>query len=369
MLLVGGAMAPLNADAVSIWPFNKLGKNRQESNDRSSSARVTPSKSTPSVIITGTTQNDPRVKEVLNIIQGMLTAANAHDIDAFMKFYANNFTSGDNLTREQLQGLIAETWERYPTIQYRTRLLEIRVNGNWITVDSEDYSSAKNIDPPQEIGEANPRAKSVYDPGKEGGRLATRARNLMYLNKVGDTWRVASDQALYEDAELRYGNIDGLAIEMSAPDKVFAGQSYTSAIRAQLPERTVAMTTINRSLMTYPHPDVQNAMRVLAASQPMRERVFVANEQNRNEMVSVTLGLLQGKPVQQGENKGVALELGGILTVVKRVNVVPKSTETLSTAEVRGQVNYSANGAVDYRKDATDSNDAEEDDDTLGLEE
>jgi hypothetical protein len=309
------------------------------------------STSLKNVLIIGAERHDERVLEVLRIIEGLLSASKRRDIDGFMKYYANAYISGDNLTRNELRKLILETWEQYPNMVYDSRLLEIRINGNWITVETEDTSLATNLETPVDMLKAGvPAETSLYSNASAGGTLSTRARNLMFLRKVGDAWRIDSDQSLYEDAVLRYGDVSGLAVEFSVPDKVFAGQSYTAAVQAIFPPNSVAMTSVNRSEMVYPHPKVVNAMRIIAPTQNSLERVFTANSNSRNEMVSVSLGLLQGKQViaPNGE-PAVSLGLSGVLTLVKRVNVASKA-EAISNGTPEGVVMYSANGKIDFRE-------------------
>jgi hypothetical protein len=304
------------------------------------------------VTVTGASTSDERVLEVLDVVQGLLDAAKRRDIDGFMKYYANAYISGDNLTRSELRKLVLETWEQYPNMQYNSSILEIRVNGNWITVETEDVSLATGLPTPMDIlATGVPAESSLFLKKNQTGTLATRSRNLMYLRKIGDVWRIDSDQSLYEDAVLRYGNTNGLGIEFSVPDKVFAGQSYTAAVEAGFPPNSVAMTSVNRSEMVYPHPHIVNAMRVLAPAQNTLERVFTANTHSRNEMVSASLGLLQGKRVlgPNGE-PAVSLTLSGVVTLVKRVNVASKAEDSASAA-LQGLVMHSANGKIDFSQE------------------
>jgi hypothetical protein len=94
-------------------------------------------------------------------------------------------------------------------------------------------------------------------------------------------------------------------------------------------------------------------MRVVAPRQNRLERVFTANSNHRNEMVSMTLGLLKARETEAQGQRTVSLELAGVLTLVKRVNVASKS-DALDGAAISGLVNYSANGKVDLRKMAED---------------
>ncbi|XVJ50741.1 MAG: nuclear transport factor 2 family protein [Vampirovibrio sp.] len=305
------------------------------------------------VIVTGASRKDPRVVEVINVINGLLHAAEHRDIDAFMKYYANNYISGDNLNRAELRQLILDTWKEYSDMTYESTLLEIRVNGNWITVESEDTSMAKNIEAPFEMFASGvPVYLQFFDAKKNDGLLTTRARNLMYLRKIGDEWRIDSDQSLYEDAVLRYGKTTGLNAEISVPDKVFAGQSYTAAVSASFPTDSVAVTSVNRSEMVYPQASFASVMRLMSPAENRLERVFTANTHNRNEMVSTSLGLLEGKRVVNAKGEpAVNLTLVGVLTFVKRVNVAAKAPD-VTLDQLKGVVSRSANGKIDLEKDS-----------------
>ena len=303
------------------------------------------------VTVTGASASDERVLEVLDVVNGLLDAAKRRDIDGFMNYYANAYISGDNLTRSELRKLVLETWQQYPNMNYDSTVLEIRVNGNWVTVETEDISLATGLATPMDMLEAGVAADvSLFSKKNATGTLTTRSRNLMYLRKIGDDWRIDSDQSLYEDAVLRYGQTGGLNIEFSVPDKVFAGQTYTAAVEASFPPNSVAMTSVNRSEMVYPHPRIVNAMRVMAPAQNSLERVFTANSNRRNEMVSASLGLLQGKRIlgPNGE-PAVSLTLSGVVTLVKRVNVASKAEDT-AASRLQGVVMHSANGKIDFSK-------------------
>lgn len=320
---------------------------------RQTSATIGKKVSSRHVIVTGASRKDPRVVEVINVINGLLHAAENRDIDAFMKYYANNYISGDNLNRAELRQLILDTWKEYSDMTYESTLLEIRVNGNWITVESEDTSMAKNIQAPFEMFASGvPVYLQFFDAKKNDGLLTTRARNLMYLRKIGDEWRIDSDQSLYEDAVLRYGKTTGLNAEISVPDKVFAGQSYTAAVSASFPPDSVAVTSVNRSEMVYPQASFASVMRLMSPAENRLERVFTANTHNRNEMVSTSLGLLEGKRVVNAKGEpAVNLTLIGVLTFVKRVNVAAKAPD-VTLDQLKGVVSRSANGKIDLEKDS-----------------
>ena len=49
-------------------------------------------------------------------------AANSHNLPALMKFYSDNFTHSDGLTRQTLEQAITKLWQQYPKLTYRTEL-------------------------------------------------------------------------------------------------------------------------------------------------------------------------------------------------------------------------------------------------------
>ena len=56
--------------------------------------------------------------------------------------------SGDNLTLEQIRNLILDTWKVFPQIQYKSQPMEVRVHGDWATIESIDTATAPTqIDP------------------------------------------------------------------------------------------------------------------------------------------------------------------------------------------------------------------------------
>ncbi len=56
-------------------------------------------------------------------------AANGRNLKAVMQFYSPNFTHSDGLTRQTLEKTLADFWQRYPTLNYRTELKSWRPNG------------------------------------------------------------------------------------------------------------------------------------------------------------------------------------------------------------------------------------------------
>ena len=318
-------------------------------------------------IINGSAQ-EASVKSLLSTIEAMTVAANTHQLQGYLKHYAPRYTSGDNLTLSQVKGFIEETWQQYPNIQYGATLLEIRLNGNWATVESLDSTKADDIISPfapkkpeakegalpsvlattQTATKANPVANKLDITAP--GTLETQSRTLMFFHKVGESWLVESDRTLYETAMLRFGDVGNVGLSFHAPDQVFGGEGYTAQVEASLPDNIVAMSTLNREAVVFPHPKPKDVYRMVGGKRSKLERVFEANTANRNEMVSISMGLLRALP--QGQ-EGLSLDVAGMVTLVKRVNVIPKVTATEGQAinPTDNLVKTSANGKLDFSKD------------------
>jgi hypothetical protein len=325
-------------------------------------------------IVNGSMQ-DEAVQGLLSTIQGMTTAANTHQLAAYLKYYAPRYTSGDNLNLEQIKGFIEETWEQYPSIQYGATLLEIRMNGNWATVESLDATRAVQITSPfarkttvksnvgggvgadalpSVLSTTQAETKAMLTQNKldiaSPGMLETQARTLMFFHKVGENWLVESDRTLYETALLRFGDVRNVGVTFSVPDQVFAGEGYTAQVQAALPPNTAALSTLNREAVVFPHPKPRDLYQPLSGSRPRLERVFEANSMNRNEMVSISMGLLRAIPQNQDT---VSLDVVGLVTLVKRVNVIPKISKAEGSIEslLHPLVKTSADGKVDFSKE------------------
>ena len=374
LVVVSATMALPQATALNL-KLPKLNKPAKEAPLPSLISNFKPVTNTSQVKIINGADQAEGVKSLLATIEAMTVAANTHQLQGYLKHYAPRYTSGDNLTLEQVKGFIEETWQQYPTIQYGATLLEIRMNGNWATVESFDSTKAEGIVSPfapqknemlkkealpsvlattQAATKANPVGKKLDITAN--GTLETQSRTLMFFHKVGESWLVESDRTLYETAMLRFGDVSSLGIDFHAPDQVFGGEGYTAQVEASLPGNMIAMSTLNREAVVFPHPKPKDIYRMIGGKRSKLERVFEANSANRNEMVSISMGLLRAAP--QGQ-EGVLLDVAGMVTLVKRVNVIPKVSATAENTPIEPNENVvktSADGKLDFSKEEEEAN-------------
>ena len=284
--------------------------------------------------IIGVKPNAEVVKELLSSFNDLVSASNRHSINDILKHYDPKFISGDNLSLDQIKSLILETWKTYSNICYSSKPIEMRVDGDWATIETLDHSYAT----------APPEKDVISVPGK----MVSDSRSLLFYRRLGNTWEITSDATVWEQAVIRYGLSDDLEVTLSAPEQVKAGQPYSATIEAKLPEGTFTIANIDNEPLTFPHPKTQDVFRALTGESNNLQRVLTANTDNRNEIVTATLGITN---IEQKNSERPSLSLNGIITIVKRVNTVPISGEDMLKAMHRHDiVKTSASGKVDLRK-------------------
>ncbi len=292
--------------------------------------------------IVGVDPQSQQAKDLVHVYNDLLKASNEHNITEILKLYNPKFISGDNLNLEQLKSMIQETWQSYPGICYQSKPLEIRVHGDWATIESLDHSYAT----------APPDKDVINVPGK----MVSHSRSQLFLRRIGSSWEIMSDATIWEEATIRYGLADDLKIVLSAPEQVKAGETYSATIQANLPEGTFTLATIDNEPTIYPHQKIDDKFRALNNETNQLQRVLRANTTNHNEIVTATLGLTT---VEQSNPERPSLSLSGIATIVKRVNVVPISAEDVM-AEMKKQelVRTSANGKFNFSDQTSSPNNA-----------
>ena len=297
-----------------------------------------------SVHLVGATADSADVTAIMDIINNLMAASNKHDIDGVLRDYSPAFVSGDNMSLDQVKKLIQETWGVFPDIKYTTQTLEIRVSGDWATVESIDSSTATaKVDPVM---------------GGDAGQLESRSRGLLYLHRIGKVWEINSDYTLYERALITYGNLNNIKLDLSTPEQVFAGETYSARVSLDVPDGVLAIATISKEPLVYPQVKPADKFRSLSSDRNTLERIFTANHNNTNEVVTATVGFTQ---VAQDSEDRPSVQLNGVATIVKRVNIIPKSTYKPETGD--DLIHESANGTVDLSKDKDKAKDNQSSDD------
>ncbi|MEH1898896.1 MAG: nuclear transport factor 2 family protein [Nostoc sp.] len=83
----------------------------------------------------GTVQNAPA--DLKNLLTQVDAAASRGDVKGVLQFYSPSFTHGDGLNFQTLEKSLTSLWQRYPKLQYSTKLLSSKSEGNGIIAETE----------------------------------------------------------------------------------------------------------------------------------------------------------------------------------------------------------------------------------------
>ncbi|MEH2275797.1 MAG: nuclear transport factor 2 family protein [Nostoc sp.] len=91
---------------------------------------------TPQQLVQATTaQNAPA--NLKNLLTQVDAAASRGDVKGVLQYYSPNFTHGDGLNLQTLEKSLISLWQRYPKLQYSTKLLSSKSEGNGIIAETE----------------------------------------------------------------------------------------------------------------------------------------------------------------------------------------------------------------------------------------
>lgn len=266
-----------------------------------------------------TTEKDRR--EIESLLKSIENEWNAHNLDAVMMYYADDYINNDGLDKAAVSSLTKEFWDRYPDARFTSRTKEIRVDGSFATVESRDVATGTTEKENSEIGSK--------------GELVSISEGQLYLKKQGPSWKITGDRVDYEKVRVSFGLAKQLNANFSAPEQVKSGRSYSARLDVSLPVGLSAVGSITSQTLEYPQPPPTDAWRPLDGS--TLERIMPANKKNRNELLMATIGITNAS----------RSHLMGITVLTRRLNVVPeaeesadrkkKDDETLTKAEQGGK--------------------------------
>lgn len=158
--------------------------------------------STPQQIAQATTaQNAPA--ELKNMLTQIDAAATKGDVNGVLQFYSPNFVHGDGLNRQTLEKSLVSLWQRYPKLQYSTKLLSAKSEGNGIIAETETQITGL--------------------PSASSNNLSLNATIKSRQRVVGG--KIVRQDILSERTVLSSG-IKPPQIDVKLPQKVKVGQKY-----------------------------------------------------------------------------------------------------------------------------------------------
>jgi hypothetical protein len=149
----------------------------------------------------GTTQNAPT--DLQNLLTQVDAAASRGDVKGVLQFYSPSFTHGDGLNLQTLEKSLISLWQRYPKLQYSTKLLSSKSEGNGIIAETE--------------------TKITGLPSANGNKLALNA-TIKSRQRI-ESGKIVRQDILAERTLLTSGSKPP-QIDIKLPQQVQVGQKY-----------------------------------------------------------------------------------------------------------------------------------------------
>jgi len=78
-------------------------------------------------------------EELTELLKKIDRAATRQDLEEVMDFYSNDFTNSDGLNRESLEAALANFWQLYTSVRYRTKVKSWEADGDAIVAETITY--------------------------------------------------------------------------------------------------------------------------------------------------------------------------------------------------------------------------------------
>lgn len=245
--------------------------------------------------------------DVISVIKQQDRLVEKYDFEGLKDLYADNFINNDGYNKEVYFSLVKDTWETYPDITYKTYIKNIKVNGNYATVETYETAVA-TLESDSELIDAV-------------GELNAASGCRYHLEKLSDKWVITGEDVLEEYSTLKFGDARFVKMEFSSPSMVSAGKPYTATLKIDLPSDQIVIASINSEKIVNPSKKPEEKFRRLPEEQIL-ERMFTANTDNLNEYNVASVGITKAE-VSASDN--VRVFMNGLAFIMTRVNVVPKN--------------------------------------------
>ncbi len=246
-------------------------------------------------------------RDIENVFTKQDEYAVKYDLAGIKSLYAENFINCDGYNKEVYFSLVKETWQTYPDITYTTEIQDIKLNGDYATVKTEETAVATIQDDEDliaSLGELNSTSHCIY-----------------HLEKTSGRWLITGEDIIDEISTLKYGDARFVKMTLESPAMVGAGQEYNANLKVDLPSDAIVIASINQEKIVNPAKEPEEKFRKLSDNQRL-SRIFKANTENLNEYNVASVGITRTEAVSDTK---VRVYMNGIAFIMTRVNVVPKN--------------------------------------------
>jgi len=237
-------------------------------------------------------------KDIQELFANQDKYAKAYDMDKLQSLYDKNFVDNDGYNKEVYFSLVQDTWNTYPDITYTTKIKNIKLNGDYATVETEETANATSDDLDRHIiGELNSRSNCIY-----------------HLQKFANKWAITAEQVTDEISTLKYGDARYINIDLESPKMIGAGQSYTATLKVDIPKDEIVVGSINQEKIVNPAVKPEEHFMKVKEDGTL-SRIFTSNTDNINEYNVASIAFTK--------NDDTRIYMNGIAFIMARVNVVP----------------------------------------------
>lgn len=239
-----------------------------------------------------------------------------NEIEKLKELYSESYVNNDGFDKHTIFTMAERAMGAYKDIEYKTTIENLKINGNYATVDVNEFAIGSTSKEHEEIGDVGLVASDLYYTD--------------FLQKEGNKWKIIATHMKNEKVTLKYGEAKGMPIELTAPSMVPENTQYTVRIKTETPDGCLVVGSIVNEPIVYPQVQKKDNYRSVKAGS--LERVLKSNKDGNNEYASVTLGITRATI----EPPEVVFNMTGMAFVITRVNVFnKKSTQDKEINDVK----------------------------------
>ncbi len=251
---------------------------------------------------------DVQKKEIKQFFDNYEKAFNSHNVKKILALHDADYINSDGLNSAQYSKLLQRTFDNFPDIKTKIEILDITSNTKYVIVFLSENKQAVT--------------KSASKITNDNGIFKSEEKKVVYLEEFNGIWKIYSDNIIEEASITSYGIGKDVSAELIVPQRVLAGNDYSAAVYVFPPEGYSAMASINNGQLSEDFVHKGSGYRSVNRKTGLLERMFKANIENNNEYVIASVGFSK---VSSSMFKDSALDLKGLIMLMKRVNIIPNT--------------------------------------------
>ncbi len=221
-------------------------------------------------------------EEISNILTSAQKTWNNHNAEDLIKFYAPDFKSKDGFDMKKIKENLSTFWLEYKDAKIQSNPASIQVCGDYATITLNEFTSA--------TGQGE-NAKNIGAAPK----FLSWVQGITTLKKVGNTWKISSEEILSEQMWKYYGEKAGNLlktgkIRLIIPGYIEENDNYIAQLKYDLPSGTKGEAILDKVLLTdFPDSETSKAKDAKSEAEIMAIRRPV--EGNGSEETTISPGL------------------------------------------------------------------------------